>query len=223
MGLIVEGGPEGSVFFRLVGPAQTVGATSQPLLWMAASVAPAAAPAEGSAALPEDGHVFAGVHFPTPKDWAFMRPSSAMRVAEFAIPGEAGNSEAVVFAFGQGQGGSADDNIGRWVSQIKQPDGSETKAVIEKATVGSLTVYQVIADGTYAGAAMGGQPAVPAPNSRMHGLIVEGRPAWQRFHAGDRAEGGARRPRSRNPQDGGRRPARTMIRRYDLIAAHRTD
>jgi len=176
MGIIVEGGPEGSVFFRLVGPAPTVGASSQPMLWMAASMSPNTAEQTTNTNIPEDGHVFAGVHFPTPSDWQFMRPSSGMRVAEFAIPGEAGNAEAVVFAFGKGQGGGAEDNIARWVSQVKQPDGSETKPTIDKANVGSLTVYQVIADGTYAGAAMGGQPAAPAPNSRMHGLIVEGGP-----------------------------------------------
>lgn len=174
MGVIVEGGPEGTVFFRLVGPAQTVGASSKPMIWMAASVAPMEEPAPGSATIPEDGHVFAGVHFPTPKDWAFMRPSSSMRVAEFAIPGEKGNSEAVVFAFGPGQGGGAEDNIARWVKQISQPDGSETKSIVEQAKVGSLTVYQVIAEGTYAGASMGGAPSTPAPDTRMHGLIVEG-------------------------------------------------
>ena len=53
-----------------------------------------------------------------------------MRVAQYKLPKAAGDSEdalLVVYYFGQGQGGSPQANIDRWIEQMKQPDGSRRR------------------------------------------------------------------------------------------------
>ena len=63
-----------------------------------------------------------------------------MRVAQYKLPKAAGDKEdalLVVYYFGQGQGGSSQANIDRWINQMKQPDGSSSK---EKAKTGTMTV-----------------------------------------------------------------------------------
>ena len=48
-------------------------------------------------------------------------PASSMRAAEYVVEGESGNAPAVmtVHFFGQGQGGSIEDNIDRWLRQFR--------------------------------------------------------------------------------------------------------
>ena len=60
--------------------------------------------------------------------------------AQYKLPKAAGDSEdglLIVYYFRQGQGGSPQANIDRWINQMQQPDGSSSK---EKAKTGSLTV-----------------------------------------------------------------------------------
>jgi len=81
----------------------------------------------------------ATLHFTAPKDWIVKPSSSAMRVAQYALPRAAGDTEdgeLIVYFFG-GQGGSVQANLDRWVGQMEQPDGRSSKAV---ATTEALTV-----------------------------------------------------------------------------------
>src|SRR5881396_600245 len=53
-----------------------------------------------------------------PEGWVSERPSSSMRVSQYKLPAADGDSEAaslVVYYFGQGQGGSVDANLERWI------------------------------------------------------------------------------------------------------------
>jgi hypothetical protein len=95
----------------------------------------------------------AGLTYTTPDGWKLGRPGSSMRVAEFALPRAAGDTEdaqLVIYYFG-GQGGGVEANIQRWLGQIEQPDGKPTSAVAkrESRTVNGRAVTLVDASGTY--------------------------------------------------------------------------
>src|SRR6266545_2376931 len=60
--------------------------------------------------------------FKVPAGWTVETPTYEMRVAQYKLPKADGDSEdalLVVYYFGQGQGGSAQANIDRWLNQIK--------------------------------------------------------------------------------------------------------
>jgi hypothetical protein len=96
-----------------------------------------------------------------------------MRVAQYKLPkadGDAEDALLVVYYFGQGQGGSAQANIDRWINQVKQPDGkpSKEKAKTETLTVNGLPVNTVDVTGNYAG---GMSPdSAPANNKSIYRL-----------------------------------------------------
>ena len=80
------------------------------------------------------------LRYKVPEGWKVESPTSDMRAAQYKLPKAAGDSEdalLVLYYFGQGQGGSAQANIDRWINQIVQPDGQSSK---ERAKTGSLTV-----------------------------------------------------------------------------------
>ncbi|HEV7474022.1 MAG TPA: hypothetical protein VGN90_08235 [Pyrinomonadaceae bacterium] len=75
-----------------------------------------------------------------PEGWTAEKPTSDMRVAQYKLPKAKGDNEdalLVIYYFGQGQGGSPQANIDRWINQMKQPDGASSK---DKAKTGALTV-----------------------------------------------------------------------------------
>src|SRR5437868_9472746 len=62
-----------------------------------------------------------GLQSRTPTGWEEGTPTTKMRFKQFKIPGpKKGNApaELVIFFFGTGQGGSAEDNIARWKTQF---------------------------------------------------------------------------------------------------------
>src|ERR1041384_3439741 len=65
--------------------------------------------------------------FKVPAGWVEEQRTSSMRVAQYKLPKAEGDTEdasLVLYYFGPGQGGSVTANIDRWISQMKQPDGS---------------------------------------------------------------------------------------------------
>ncbi len=81
-------------------------------------------------------------------------PSSNMRVAQYKLPraeGDAADASLVVYYFGEGQGGSTEANLDRWIGQMEQPDGGspKEKARTETMTVNGLKVSLVDVSGTY--------------------------------------------------------------------------
>jgi hypothetical protein len=113
------------------------------------------------------------LRYKVPEGWTAEKPASDMRVAQYKLPKAAGDSEdalLVVYYFGQGQGGSAQANIDRWINQIQQPDGrpSKEKAKTETLTVNGLQVSTVDVTGNYAG---GMSPdSAPANNKSIYRL-----------------------------------------------------
>src|SRR5438876_8810802 len=65
------------------------------------------------------------LHYKVPDGWVSAQPSSKMRVAQFKLPkaeGDNEDGELVLYYFGANQGGTAEANIDRWISQIQQAD-----------------------------------------------------------------------------------------------------
>jgi hypothetical protein len=107
--------------------------------------------------------------FARPDRWEWVRPTSPMRKAQLAVPGQDGGSPAEVtfFHFGAGQGGSVQANVDRWFKQFS--DGY-TDAKSEQ--VGQTTVTFVKAEGTFASGMPGG-PTTPMKDYALRGAILE--------------------------------------------------
>jgi hypothetical protein len=126
---------------------------------------------------PGSGTGEAGLAWTVPEGWISETPSSAMRRAQYRIPGAAGDGELVVFYFGPGQGGDAMSNAVRWANQFGQPDGrpSEEALKTERIMVGDIPVLLTEIVGTYSGGMtmMGGQSA-ELDNHMLLGAVAEG-------------------------------------------------
>ena len=119
------------------------------------------------------------LRYKAPDGWVTEKPSSTMRVAQYKLPKAEGDSEdasLVVYYFGATQGGTAQANIDRWISQMQQPDGSATKdkAKTESSTVNGLKVTTVDVSGTYtAEMAPGSDTKHNDANYRLRAAVVE--------------------------------------------------
>lgn len=102
-----------------------------------------------------------------------------MRVAQYRLPRADGDTEdasLIVYYFGQGQGGSAQANLDRWIGQMQQPGGgsSKDKAKTEKMTVNGLEVMLLDVSGTYtAEMTPGSGNQQNKPDSRMRAAVIE--------------------------------------------------
>ncbi|GAB4244205.1 MAG: hypothetical protein OHK005_08990 [Candidatus Methylacidiphilales bacterium] len=105
--------------------------------------------------------------FEVPDGWAHRVPDSPMRKAELRSPD--GKDEAVFFFFGPGQGGSAEDNVKRWLGQVSE----RKEENVETETIGQTRITLVRARGTYASGMPGG-PTTPVPDTLLLGAILEG-------------------------------------------------
>ena len=111
-----------------------------------------------------------------PAGWVEQTPTSNMRKAQFSLPkvgGDPEDAELVAFYFGQGQGGSVEANIDRWIGQISQPDGSSSKdkAKTSSREVAGMKVTMVDVSGTYSNTMMGNSS--PRPGYRMLAAVIE--------------------------------------------------
>jgi hypothetical protein len=100
-----------------------------------------------------------------------------MRVAEYGVEGDA-LAELTVFYFGPDQGGSVDANVDRWLGQLQQADGSDTKQKAKRTTreLSGIAITQIEATGNFSGGmAMPGAPT-PAPiaDAMLLGAIAVG-------------------------------------------------
>ena len=104
-------------------------------------------------------------------------PKSAMRAAEYGIAGD-DRAELTVFYFGPDQGGTVEENFTRWLGQMTQPDGSDSrdKAKRQERNVGGVQVALLEVSGNYsAGMAMPGAAAQPPiEDALMLGAIAAG-------------------------------------------------
>jgi len=119
------------------------------------------------------------LQFKAPSGWVSERPTSSMRVSQYQLPpaeGDAESASLVVYYFGQGQGGSVEANLQRWIGQMQTPDGKPAtdKAKTENTTVNGLKITLLDVSGTYAGGDMGGGGTSQSkPNYRMRAGVVD--------------------------------------------------
>jgi hypothetical protein len=119
------------------------------------------------------------LRYKVPEGWTVEKPTSEMRFAQYKLPRVEGDGEdalLIVYYFGKGQGGTPEANIERWINQVKQPDGSasKAKAKTETLTVHGLQVTTLDVLGNYSG----GMAADSAPRDsksiyRLRGAIIE--------------------------------------------------
>jgi hypothetical protein len=116
----------------------------------------------------------AGIKWTAPANWK-AEAERPMRLATYTIPPAPGDSdpgECGVYYFGQGQGGSVEANMNRWIGQVQSKDPAKR----DQRTVHGLKVTTVDVSGAYSG--MGGPmaktEAAPKANYRLLGAIVEG-------------------------------------------------
>lgn len=117
--------------------------------------------------------------FSAPSGWVEEKPGSSSRVAQYKLPKVAEDREdasAILYYFGQGQGGGSAANIERWINQMKQPDGSASKdkAKEENLTLNGLKVTTVAVGGTYtAEMAPGSGTFHNDANYRLRAAVIE--------------------------------------------------
>jgi hypothetical protein len=117
--------------------------------------------------------------FKTPDGWVVEKPTSNMRAAQYKLPKVAGDAEdatLVLYYFGQGQGGATQANIDRWIGQMHQTDGTDSKerAKSESFTANGLKVTTVDVTGTYsAEMSPGSGDFASKPNYRLRAAVVE--------------------------------------------------
>ena len=130
----------------------------------------------------------AGLAFTVDESWKNIKPSSAMRVAQYQLEGAGGPAEMAIFYFGKGQGGGIEDNIRRWAGQFT-PDANDNSTTEGAFQVGrvekdNLRIALVKAEGTYDAGSMGpmGPPSSgPQPGYALFGIVVEGGPEGSLF------------------------------------------
>jgi hypothetical protein len=99
-----------------------------------------------------------------------------MRIAEYAVPHAAGDTEdgecVVSTLGGGGAGGSIDRNIDRWIRQFDPAGASTPKRATRDVEGMHVTTFDMA--GTYLGMRMpGAPPATPKANYRLLGAVVE--------------------------------------------------
>ena len=113
-----------------------------------------------------------GLSWAAPATWKADAPRP-MRAATYKIPsvkGDAEEAECGVFYFGQGQGGSVEQNVQRWVGQFEGAKSPPTK----KEKVAGFDVTTLELEGTYTGGGGPMGPKVTKPGFKLLGAIVEG-------------------------------------------------
>src|SRR5215831_13164914 len=93
----------------------------------------------------------ATIKFDAQPGWVSRTTTSTMRVAEWALPKVAGDSEDAIltlYFFGATQGGNVQANIDRWTDQMSQPDGKPSKDVAKTSTMTSHDLKITMVDVT---------------------------------------------------------------------------
>jgi hypothetical protein len=90
----------------------------------------------------------------SPADWVEEKPTSNLRLKQFKLPAvkeDKENAAVVIFFFGQGQGGTAKENIKRWKDQIVPPEGKTIDDVteVEELKIGGAKATYFNSHGTY--------------------------------------------------------------------------
>jgi gluconolactonase len=112
-----------------------------------------------------------GITLEVPAAWEKQKPSSNLRLGQFAIPAAAGDPEGAELAVFPPFGGSVRQNVDRWIQQF-EPQGREMKATQGECPQGKYVLIELT--GTYKKPV--GPPFLqqtePAPGYKMLGVIL---------------------------------------------------
>jgi hypothetical protein len=106
--------------------------------------------------------------FQAPEGWIKENPSSAMRYAQYRLPGaepSIGDAEVAVFA---GIGGSVEQNVARWINQFE----TSTEPEISERTIRGHQVTLVDVAGTFSAGRMNSR-SEPKEGHRMLAAVIE--------------------------------------------------
>jgi hypothetical protein len=113
-----------------------------------------------------------GLKMAVPVEWVQAPGASAMRKAEFTLPGPGGDVALVVYRF-EGGAGSAEQNIERWKGQITLAEDTQPQTIALEAN--GLKLSGVDLRGRFAGQSMPGAPAQPpVDDARLLAVAIEG-------------------------------------------------
>jgi hypothetical protein len=120
-----------------------------------------------------------GLRFTVPAGWTRVPAASDVRAAQWRIQASASDGqegELVLFFFGKGKGGSAQENLDRWYAQVTEPDGRPARdaGVVTIRTINGLRVTSLDLPGTYRPMPAGGGGADSRPGFRLLAAVVEG-------------------------------------------------
>jgi hypothetical protein len=121
----------------------------------------------------------AGLRFALPRIWTRVPTMAETRAAQYRLPpapGDVAETDFAVFFHGEGQGGSATENLERWYSRFAPRDGRPSRdvAIVTTRTTGDLRVTAIDLSGTWVGSAT--QPtAAGISGYRLLGAVVEGK------------------------------------------------
>lgn len=105
-----------------------------------------------------------------PATWVKKEAASSMRVAQFSIPGDAGDADLVVFYFG-GPTGGVKANVERWIGQFDK-EGLQLKMTQGKCNAGSYILVDTAGTWNKPDGPPFAQKTVATPNSRVLNVIV---------------------------------------------------
>jgi hypothetical protein len=106
----------------------------------------------------------------TPKNWKAEKINNKLRLHQFAVPKAAddgADGEVVIFFFGEGSGGTVDENVKRWKKMFEAPEGKtiDEAAKVETFKVGKSSITYLDVAGTYLS-----KKAPLDPNSKVERL-----------------------------------------------------
>lgn len=122
----------------------------------------------------------ASLKYDVPAGWTTKAPSSAMRLADFVLPKVEGDGEdatLTIYHFGAQAGGGVQANLDRWVSQMSQPDGKDSKGLAKTSTAKQKNVSLTVIDlgGTYVAETFPGSgQKLNKPGFQLKAAVVEG-------------------------------------------------
>ena len=133
--------PKGSQPTKDSAPSSTAASTAKPPATVPVPIPPPA-PGAGELTLTAE------------PGWLTEKPTSAMRKAQYRLPKfdkDTEDASLIVYFFGQGQGGTAEDNIKRWIGQFEQPGGGSSADALSRSQrkVNGMNVTEVELAGTY--------------------------------------------------------------------------
>ncbi len=130
-----------------------------------------------------DGPLFqaGGLQFVMPARWISETASDSVRAGQWRLAASRGaaagpdDGELVVFYFGPGLGGTAQENIDGWSGTIRDASGNPVAGEVATRQAGGCKVTEVTITGFYRQQApMAGLPPLVRPGFELAGAVIEG-------------------------------------------------